>query len=102
MSESFQKEIMMSAKSGVYTSVLHILATCNITKKPMNSIYPMTQNPGVHRDVHNQVFFPTGQMDYPENLAQVISLLWTHIYITSLRGWKPNNFVPCFQDITKR
>ena len=80
----------MSVKSGVYATVLHILAPCNITKEPVNSKYPMAQNAGVDRNVYNQVFLPMGWTYYPEILAKVISLLWTHTSITSLRGWKPN------------
>ena len=102
MPKSFQKEDLMSAKSGTCTSVLHILATCNITKKVVNIIYTKAHNSGVDRGIHNQVFFPMGQMFYPENMAEVISLLWTHTSITSLRGWKPNHFVLCFPDITKK
>ena len=41
MPESFLKVFVMSAKSIGYTSVLHMLATCNITNKTVNSIYPM-------------------------------------------------------------
>ena len=43
-------------------SILHLLASCNAVQKPLNSIYPKSDNPGVDRDVHNQVFFPTGNI----------------------------------------
>ena len=93
---SFQNETMMSAKDGQYSSILHLLAICNIIQKPLNSVYPKAQNPGVDRDVHNQIFFPTGKVYYPENLDDMVTILWTHTSDKNLTGWKPNHFVPCF------
>ena len=93
---SFWNETMISAKDGQYSSILHLLANCNLIQKPLNSVYPKAQNPGVDRDVHNQVFFPIGQIYYPENLDGMVTILWTHTSDTNLRGWKPNHFVSCF------
>ena len=56
---SFCNEVRLTAKNGEYSSILHLLASCNAIQKSLNSIYPKAQNPGVDRDVHNQVFFPT-------------------------------------------
>ena len=92
----FRNEVMLSAKSDTHASLLHILANCNIFSVPINSIYPTVQNPGVDRDVHNQVFFPVGKTYYPESLNEIVTILWTHTSNTNLRGWKPNHFVPCF------
>ena len=99
---SFQNEVMHSTKSDTYASVLHIIASCNIIKKPINSIYPMVNNPGVDRDAHNQVFFPIGNIYYPEKLNEVVTILWTHTSDTNLKGWKPNHFVPCFPESLSR
>ena len=99
LQSSFKKEVMLSARNGVDASILHLFAICNVVKMPVNSIYPKAVNPGVNRDVHNQMLFPLGQIYYPENLDGMISLLWTHCSNTNLRGWRPNHFVPCFQDI---
>ena len=93
---SFLNETMMSAKDGQYSSILHLLAICNIIQKPLNSVYPKAQNPGIDRDVHNQIFFPTGKVNYLEKLDDMVTILWTHTSNKNLIGWKPNHFVPCF------
>ena len=95
---SFRNEVMLTAKDGKYSSILHLLASCNVLQKPINSIYPEAQNPGVDRDVHNQVFFPVGNIYYPETLDGIITILWTHTHDTKLKGWKPNHFVSCFPE----
>ena len=95
---SFCNEVMLTAKDGKYSSILHLLASCNVLQKPINSIYPEAQNPGVDRDVHNQVFFPVGNIYYPETLDGIITILWTHTYDTKLKGWKQNHFVSCFPE----
>ena len=68
---------LISAKDGQYPSILNLLANCNLIQKPLNSVYPEAQNPGVDRDAHNQVFFPLGQIYYPENLDGIVTILWT-------------------------
>ena len=95
---SFRNEVMLTAKDGKYSSILHLLASCNVLQKPINSIYPEAQNPGVDRVVHNQVFFPVGNIYYPETLDGIITILWTHTHDTKLKGWKPNHFVSCFPE----
>ena len=95
---SFRNEVILTAKDGKYSSILHLLASCNALKMPINSIYPEAQNPGVDRDVHNQVFFPVGNIYYTEVLDRVITILWTHTHDTKLKGWKPNHFVSCFPE----
>ena len=95
---SFRNEVMMTAKDGKYSSILHLLGSCNVLQKPINSIYPEAQNTGVDRDVHNQVFFPVGNIYYPETLDGIITILWTHTHDTKLKGWKPNHFVSCFPE----
>ena len=92
----FRNEVMLSTKSDTYASLLHILANCNIFSMQIISIYPTVQNPGVNRDVHNQVFFPVGKIYYPESLNEIVIILWTHTSNTNFRGWKQNHFVPCF------
>ena len=99
---SFRNETLTSAKDGQYSSILHLLAICNVIQKPLNSVYPKAQNPGVDRDVHNQVFFPIGQIYYPENLDGMVTILWTHTSDTKLKGWKPNHFVSCFPHYQNR
>ena len=94
--ESLRNEIMHSAKRDTYASMLHIMALCNVIKKPINSIHPLVQNPAIERDVHNQILFPIGEIYYSDSLSDTLSILWTHTSDTSLVGWKPNHFVPCF------
>ena len=94
--ESLCNEIMHSAKRDIYASMLHIMALCNVIKKPINSIHPLVQNPGIDRDVHNQILFPIGEIYYSDSLSDTLSILWTHTSDTSLVSWKPNHFVPCF------
>ena len=99
---SFCNEVILTAKDGKYSSILHLLASCNVLQMPINSIYPEAQNPGVDRDVHNQVFFPVRNIYYPEMLDGMITILWTHTHDTKLKGCKPNHFVSCFPEIYAR
>ena len=92
---------MLTAKDGKYSSILH-LASCNALQMPINSIYPEAQDPGVDRDVHNQVFFLVGNIYYPEMLDGIITILWTRTHDTKLKGWKPNHFVSCFPECQTR
>ena len=75
------------------------MTASNFCKKAINSIYPEAQNPGVNRRLQNQIFFPDGQIYYPENLDRMMNILWTHTSDTNLQGWKPDHFVPCFPRI---
>ena len=75
---SFHNEVRLTAKNGKYSSILHLLASCNAIQKPLNSIYPKAENPGVDRDIHNPVFFPTGKIYYPDTLNGMLTILWTH------------------------
>ena len=76
--ESLHNEIMHSAKRDTYASILHIMALCNVIKKPINSIHPVVQNPGKDRDVHKQILFPIGEIYYPDSLSDTLGILWTH------------------------
>ena len=99
---SFCNEVRLTAKNGKYSSILHLLASCNAIQKPLNSIYPKAENPGVDRHVHNQVFFPTGKIYYPDTLDGMLTILWTHTCDTKLNRWKPNHSVPCFPECHTR
>ena len=99
MERSLKAEIILGAKNGRDNPIFQLLAASNFCKKAINSIYPEAQNPGVNRRVHNQIFFPSGQIYYPENLDRMINFLWTHTSDTNLQGWKPNHFVSCFPRI---
>ena len=90
---------MLSARNGVDASILYLFAICNVAKMPVNSIFPKAANPGMNRDVHNQMLFPLGQIYYTENFDRMISILWTQSSNTNLRGWRLNHFVPCFPDV---
>ena len=37
---SFRNEVRLIAKNGKYSSISHLLASCNAIQKPLNSIYP--------------------------------------------------------------
>ena len=99
MERSLKAEIIVGAKNGRDTLIFQLLVTSNFCKKAISSIYPEAQNPGVNRRVTNQIFFPSGQIYYPENLDGMINILWTHTSDTNLQGWKPNHFLPCFPRI---
>ena len=75
------------------------MTASNSCKKAINSIYPEAQNHGLNRRVHNQIFFPNGQIYYPENLDGMINTLWTNTSDTNLQSWKANHFVPCLSRI---
>ena len=102
LDKSLKAEVMLTARSGQYASLIHLFAISNFTGKPINSMYPRAQNPGVNRDVHNQILFPECKMYYTDDLHEVIHVLWTHTSVTSMKTWKPNHFVPCFPKNTVR
>ena len=89
----------MVQKNGSDASIFQLLAASNFCKKALNCMYPETQNPGVNIRIHNQIFFHSGQIYYPENPDGMINILWTHTSDTNLQGWKPNHFMSCFPRI---
>ena len=82
---SLKAEVILGAKkNGRLTSIFQLLAASNFCKKVINSIYPEAQNPGVNRRVRNQIFFPNGQIYYPQNMDGMVNIFWTHTSDTNL------------------
>lgn len=73
--KSLQNEILLTAKLGEYSSLLHIYAVCNAICMPIRSIFPEVINAAISRDCHNQLIKPF--RDYDVSLND-ISVMWTH------------------------
>ena len=84
--ESLHNEIMHSANRDTHASMLHIMPLCNVIKKPINSIHPLVQNPGIDRDVHNQILFPIGEIYYSDSLTPSVYCGHTHQILVWLVG----------------
>ena len=91
-SKSLQNEILKSAKSGEYASLIHIYALANSIKCQINSISPNIENPTIDRGVHNQLITPVNS---PFNMT--INLMWTHTSNHATFNWTPNHFVGCIK-----
>ena len=95
MERSLKAEIILDDKK----NNISVIGGQQLLQKAINSIYLEAQNPVAKRRLHNQIFFPDGQIYYPKNLDGMINILWTHTSDTNLQGWKPNQFVSCFPRI---
>ena len=66
----------------------------NVFQKPVMSIFPEVQNPGVNRQDHNQLIVPLDRADAKE-YQDATHIMWTQTNATKIDGWTPNHFVAC-------
>lgn len=91
---SFEEEMLNSIKNGTYSGLREIAALSTVLETEIFSIYPMIQNPCVHRDDLNTIFY----LKRTQTSNRQLNIMWTHTSNTNLVGWCPNHFVPVVQD----
>ena len=100
--EQFEEEVLDTIKDGSYPGIMHRKALVDVTKRHINSIYPMIENSLVDRSF----FYITSSTNEESSSTEevgVFNIMWTHTGNKTLIGWYPNHFVPCFsiKDLSK-
>ena len=102
--EQFEEEVLDTIKDGSYPSIMHMKALVAVTKRHINSIYPMVENSLVDRSFfYRYITSSTNEESSSTEEVGVFNIMWTHTGNKTLIGWYPNHFVSCFsiKDLSK-
>ena len=102
--EQFEEEVLDTIKDGSYPGIMQIKALAAVTKRHINSIYPMVENSIVDRSFFHRYITPsTNEESSSTEEVGVFNIMWTHTGNKALKGWHPNHFVACFsiKDLSK-
>lgn len=100
VSPDYEEAVIKCAKRGGYSSAWTMIALSNITKRKIESLYPLVNGAkDVATMTLNCVFHPSSGLQD----AKTMKIMWTHTVPYNLLAkknwsWTPNHFVPFIDD----
>ena len=96
-SKSIKKEVLGTIKMVVMLVSCYMKVLAAVTNRHIYSIYPMVEYALVDRSFFQwYIARQTNEESSSTERVDVFNIMWTQTGNTTLKGWHPNHFVPCF------